>query len=199
MIGKLSAAKKTRLVFTMSVILNVFLLSAAAATAYRHWADHPWHDLKKSLAPETRHLIARNFQKAHRETKDLGIKARRARKNLVEIMAAEEFDEAAFDTAVERLELVKDEIEDRKIQAIKDLFSDLSLEDREKLAERMSEAIGGDFRRRGKALRSMRRLDRWSGDKGPQPISSSTEQHSPSADPPSPQPKPTVPEAFKSE
>ena len=153
-----SMSKRIKIIFTVSIALNVLLFGAGAGHVYHHWLSHPWHEVKAELAPETRNIVGRTFQSAFREIRPLGQDARRARADLVKILSAQKFDEAAFDKAVERLSGVKSKMRATKIKATKDLAMQLSAEERRKMAERMAKMVGGGHERRVKRHRNVERI-----------------------------------------
>jgi uncharacterized membrane protein len=115
---------------------------------YKHWSAQPWHEIKRELSPEGRNITGRAFQSAFRDIKPLGDKARKARGEIVKILSAEEFDGEAFDKAVARMLEVRGDMKALKIKALRDVASQLSVEDRRKMAERMADKVGGGYERR---------------------------------------------------
>jgi uncharacterized membrane protein len=136
-------SKRLKMVFMVSLILNVLLIGVVGGLAYKKWSAHPWHKIKHELSPETRHIVGRNLQSAFRDIKPLGNKARKARADLVKILSAEEFDGEEFDKAAARLVDVQDEMRAKKIAVTKEVAEQLSYEERQKMADRMTKMIGG--------------------------------------------------------
>lgn len=144
---------RMKTLLTLSVVLNVLLIGGFGGHIYKRWSSHPWHAVKQELSPETRNVIGRTFQSAFREIKPLGDEARKARADLVRILSADEFDEAAFDKAAEKISGVRSEMVAIKIQATKDAALQLSVEERRKMADRMAKMVGGGHERRVKRHR----------------------------------------------
>ena len=146
-------SKKIKIILSVSVFFNLLLVSIVAGHMFNHWSSHPWHEVKRELSPEARNIAGRAFQSTFRDIRPLGNKARKARGDLVKILTARKFDEAAFDKAAARLMGVRDEMKVMKVQAIKEIASQLSVEDRRKMAERMTRMVGGGYERRVKRHR----------------------------------------------
>lgn len=139
--------KNIKIILAVSLVLNVLLLGMAGGHAYTRWSAHPWHEMKQQLSPESRNLIGRTFQNAFREIKPLGDKARKARAKLVKILSADEFDEAAYDTVAAELLEIGGEMKTHKVDTIKTLASQMSVEDRRKMADKMAYMVGGGHER----------------------------------------------------
>lgn len=141
---------KTRMkvLLTGSLLLNVMLIGVIGGQVYKRWAAHPWHEVKKEFSPETRNLVGRTFQGAFREIRPLGAKARKTRAEILKIFTAENFDEEAYDQATEEILETRGQMARLKIQATKDLAKQLSVEERQKMADRMARMVGGGFERK---------------------------------------------------
>lgn len=125
-----------KIIFTLSVVLNVMLIGALGGFFYKRMTHMPHHDpaLRESLDPQTRHLMARQFR-AHKEEIGENIKAMRVvRQDIMTVMSAEEFDRAAYDQAVARLVQGQDTRMKHQAMMIGDIAGDLSVEERRKLA-----------------------------------------------------------------
>ncbi len=144
---------RKNILLTGSLILNILFFGVIGGHVYKKWSSHPWHEVKKELSPETRNVIGRTFQSTFREIRPLGQDARKARAELVKVLSAETFDADAFDEAAQRLQNIGGEIKALKIQATKDVASQLSVEERRKMADRMAKMVGGGHERRVKRHR----------------------------------------------
>jgi len=145
--------KRIKILLIGSLIFNVLFLGLIGGHFYKKWSSHPWHEVKKELSPETRNVVGRTFQSAFREIRPLGNDARKARADLVKILSADEFDAEAFDKAAGKLVGVRDKMTVIKIQATKDIASNLSVAERRKMANRMAKMVGGGHERRVKRHR----------------------------------------------
>lgn len=140
--------RSTKIILSVSLITNLLLVGVVGGAAYKKWSARPWHEVKKQLEPESRNVVARTFQDKFREIRPIGREARKARGDLIKVMTAEEFDVEAFDKAANELTDLRDRISEIKLQATKDILSQLPKEEREKLAGRLAESIGGGMERK---------------------------------------------------
>lgn len=137
-----------RVIFTVSVIMNVLLMGAAAGFFVQRWSVSPsWEITREALSPESRNIVARVFQKFHRDVKEDVGAVRSARKEMVQILKAESFDEAAFDKVQAKMQKAQFKVMEQKALITKDLAMQLSGDDRQKLAENLVKALGGYERR----------------------------------------------------
>ncbi len=142
------------------MLANVLLIGFIGGHAYKRWSHHPWNAMKHELSPETRNVVGRAFQSTFKTMKPLGDKARKSRAELVKILSAEAFDEAAFDKVAEELADTRDEMTDLKIKATRDVAKVLSPEERVKMADRMVKMIGGGREQKVKRDRKPKAMDR---------------------------------------
>ena len=150
--------QKFKIILSVSVLLNLLLIGTVAGHAYKHWSSHPWHQVKVDLSPEGQNMAGRTFQSAFRDIRPLGQDARKVRGELVKILSAEEFDEAAFDKATEKMLSIRGEMKDKKIQAMKEVAMNLSLEDRRAMADRIAKMVGGGREHKVKRHRNIQRI-----------------------------------------
>lgn len=139
--------KYIKYVFAASLFMNAILLGLIGGHEYQKWQVHPWQDVKQDLAPESRNLVARTFQSAFREIREIGDEARKTRSDLVEILSNPTFDEKAFDKTVKKLTEERQKITALKIQATKTVAQGLNPVDRKNMATRMTDMIGGGERK----------------------------------------------------
>lgn len=137
-----------KIIFTVSLLLNVLLLGVVGGHVYAQWKDHPWQDVREELSPEARNHAARIFQSAFRKIREVGDEARKARGELVKILSAETFDAKAFDKEAAKLAEARAEITTLKIAATKEVAMALDAQERAKMAQRMTDMIGGGWEKR---------------------------------------------------
>lgn len=151
--------KRIKLLLIGSLIFNVLALGIIGGHFYKRWSSHPWHEVKKDLSPETRNITGRVFQSTFREVRAFGNDARKARAELVKILSAKEFDADAFDRVTKKLVDARGEMVALKIKATRDLASQLSYEERKKMAKRMAKMVGGGHERRVKRKRKPKMIN----------------------------------------
>lgn len=136
--------KAVKVIFTVSVILNVLLLGAAGGLAYKHWNDKPpYHAIHAEMSPEARNIVARTMQNAFRDSRADMKEARAIKKDIRAIMVAPEFDAEAFDAKAEKLHSIMSAMGHKRIDITKDLAAQLSQDDRKVLAEKFSKGFRG--------------------------------------------------------
>lgn len=136
-------SKTLKIIFTVSIILNVLLSGAVGGVIYKEWRYHPWHEIKKELSPEAKNLVARSFQQGRREAGPSIREAMSDRRELVKILEAKEFDAEKFQAKAEELQKIQGKLTDIKIEATLELARELSYEDRKKLAENIARTFSG--------------------------------------------------------
>ncbi|MCB9989652.1 MAG: periplasmic heavy metal sensor [Rhodospirillales bacterium] len=144
-----------KIIFTLSVVLNLLLVGAVGSFALKMAGRMPGHDpaFKEDLTPETRHLMARTFRERHDEIKTHIKKGQDSRKALMDVMAAEKFDPEAYDRAVEDLIAVKGEMMRGFAGTVRELAKDLPVEERKKLGRHLA-----DFGRPGGHRHQQRKM-----------------------------------------
>lgn len=130
-----------KLIFTVSLLLNVLFAGAAAGLAYQRWSTPDWHKVKEDLSPEAREIVSGSFQKSREDMRVFIDEARAKKQEIMTILSAEPFDAAAFDQAMAELVGIKNEITARKIQAMKEMSQALPAEDRRKMAEKIAGSL----------------------------------------------------------
>lgn len=136
-------SKRMKVIFTISVLLNVILIGVIGGHALKRWSDNPLHQMQAEMSPEARHIVARTMQAAFRDGKGKMREARNVKKEIRAILAAEEFDADAFDAQAMKLHEIMSGMGQKRISITKDLAEQLSLEDRKVLAERFSRGFRG--------------------------------------------------------
>lgn len=138
--------KRVKIIFTLSVILNVLLVGIIGGHAYKriHEFDmSSWDEVKPLLAPPTRELI----DKIKDEKKDRIVasikEVRKYKTELEEIIGAPEFDNRKFNRTVRHWQDFQDRVTAGKIETIKTVARKASQEDRQKLASRFANMLMG--------------------------------------------------------
>ncbi|ARP80139.1 hypothetical protein CAL12_04390 [Bordetella genomosp. 8] len=124
-----------------SLVLNAFLLGGIAGGAYRWFsADHvaenaaaPRAALRfaaEELAPERRQQFLQALRQARRQGRDDALAAREARREVLEQLAAPQFDRAALDASLARAREADGEVRKRVERAVADFAESLSPQER---------------------------------------------------------------------
>lgn len=137
-------SKKMKIIFTLSVILNVLFIGLVAGKAVHKFRDHsPVEKIAKDMSPEGRHIVARTMQNAFREGRDKMKEMRKTKDEMKKIITADEFDPEAFEEQAEKMHSMFAEMGQKRIEVTKELAGQLSKEDRVKLAEGFAKGFHG--------------------------------------------------------
>lgn len=145
--------KTTKIILSSSLVVNLLFAGLIGGHVYDRFKRHPWQETKEQLSPESRNLVGRTFQNAFREIKPLGDEARKVRAELVKILSADDFDEAAFDAQAEKMLEISGKMDAHKVETVKTLAMQLSPEDRRTMADKMAVLVGGGHEKRVKRHR----------------------------------------------
>lgn len=136
--------KSVKIIFTLSIILNLLLLGVMGGHVYRMKHEHrPWDEVKESLAPETHQVFKEAFKGKGKEIVPFIRDVRQKKRAVKEVIVAEEFDSAAFDMAARELLALKESFSNSKMKFIEGVLSQLPQEERVKLADHMVEKLFG--------------------------------------------------------
>ncbi|HPF78404.1 MAG TPA: periplasmic heavy metal sensor [Alphaproteobacteria bacterium] len=123
--------KRIKIIFTLSVLLNILLAGVVAG----HFIQKDrYHRPPMELDQQTREKMKASFEKSREEMREFFQEMRKQRDALDEIISAPEFDRAAYDTAVSDILESKGEIVRKKAVMMGGMLSDMSVEERRKMA-----------------------------------------------------------------
>jgi uncharacterized membrane protein len=128
--------------FTFSILLNIVLLGMIGAF-YFCAPSFIWHRPGgpapvAGLSTEARKMVRESFHSAGMEMRDKFREAREAREALVKVLAADTFDEKAYDDASQHMNAVKQDIAAAKARVTRDLAAKLPAADRRKMARNLA-------------------------------------------------------------
>jgi uncharacterized membrane protein len=137
-------SRKMKTILTVSVILNVLLLGLSGGMLYKkwQWKSGRAHLAGADFAPDTRNVIARNFQAARNDMKDEFNKSRQIHKDLIDLLRAETIDEEAYAQKVKALDDIQGDLMVRRMEMLKDIALDLSPEERKKISKSFMKPYG---------------------------------------------------------
>lgn len=133
-------SKRMKLVFTISLLLNIILIGAGAGMFYRFTMEGP---VPGDMTPEARHFMARTFQEGRDRVKPLITDIKQKRAAVEEIMVADKFDLDAYKAAVSKMMDSRDAISRERAEIMGEALVDLPLEDRKRLAKHMLDGLSG--------------------------------------------------------
>lgn len=139
-------SKRMKLVFTISLLLNIVLVGVGAGMLVRMCQDIP---IPGQISPEARHFIARTFQQGREEVKPLIDEVKANRRKVEAILIAETFDKKAYDAAVDKMLDSRDKVSRKRADIMGRALVDLPAEDRQKFANRILDGLDGLKPRKG--------------------------------------------------
>lgn len=130
--------RRMKLIFTLSLLLNILLIGTGAGLFYKFCQDGP---IPPDLSPEARHFMARTFQEGRATIKPLITDIKKDRKALEAVIAADTFDRAAYDEGVAKVLDTKNKIGKQRADIIGAALMDLPAADRQKFARRILDGL----------------------------------------------------------
>lgn len=136
--------RTTKIILTVSILLNLLLSGALAGYAVKAYQHRPEYNkpFYKALSPEGQLLLDKVFQQARSEMKENFKEVRSLRHEIMTLLMAEKFDVEAFDTLTSEMMTMHVAMMKARMEAHKNLAQDLSTADRQQLAKFLSR-LGG--------------------------------------------------------
>jgi uncharacterized membrane protein len=133
---------RIKLLFTLSLILNVVFIGVGLGLLYRFCMDMPMR-IPGDMSPEARHFIAKTFQDGRDQTKPLIEDIKSQRTKVENIITAKEFDLKAYNAAVDDMLETRDEISRTRAKIMGEALKELPAEDRKRFAKRILDGLEG--------------------------------------------------------
>lgn len=152
-----------KIIFTISVLVNVLLVGFVAGSAYRQQTQ--WKDVKTELSDKGHDIVQKNLVKSREDMREKFKEMKKHHTALKKIVEAPEFDQEAYDQTIEHILRNKDEMARFKAEAMGKTLAELPPEERKKLSGRMLKSLSGkgggrknrdsdrDFRHRSDRIR----------------------------------------------
>lgn len=153
-----------KIIFTLSVLLNILLIGAGLG--WHHKRSHHWpgKDVRSEISEESRAVMKQNFKNAKAQYKPIFEEMREDKKAVQAVLEADEFDEAAYDSAVDELLSTRDKLSRTMSGQAKNFLRDLPPEDRKAMAEHMVQKMSGHGHYKKHKKPGERKLDKPSGE-----------------------------------
>ena len=136
--------KSVKIIFTLSIILNLLLLGLIGGHAMRVRGEpRPWDEMKTALAPETLGVLKTTFKDKRKDIFPLFKEARNIKQQMKSIITAESFDLAAFDAQAKALQDLNVQFSEHRLEALRDILSQLPQAERAKLADHTVDKLFG--------------------------------------------------------
>lgn len=132
--------RRKKLIFTISILLNIIFAGVGAGLAFKYCRDMP---VPGDLSPEGQHSTARIFQEGRQDAMPLIHDLKKQRKIVEEILTADAFDAAAYKESVAALLAAQGKLHQHKAATMARAVENLSPEDRKKFARRIMDGLDG--------------------------------------------------------
>lgn len=144
--------KKIKIIFTLSLVINILLLGILGGQAYRmkSGGHGSWGTLREKLTPETRVLMKQTFKDKKPEIFAIFKEVREKKNVLIKVFSAEVFNPRAYDAAARDLQQLGIKIANHKLETFKELGTQLPQEDRKVLAQKLVSIVLGKHGHKGK-------------------------------------------------
>lgn len=136
-------SKKIKVIFTLSIILNVLFIGLMVGHFQKMKKHADWHQVKETLAPETRDILKDTFKGRWKNMRTAFKEMRDNKMAMKEVLIAEDFDTLAYDKVAEKMVEFNGIFMRDRIDAIKEVFAKLPQEERVKLADHTIEKLTG--------------------------------------------------------
>lgn len=125
-----------KIIFTVSVLLNVLLVGMLAGSCDKRW-DGPLSRMAESRDPQFDHKMGKAMMEARKGQQPLQDSLKSAKKELHKVLAAETFDEAAFNAASEKMYKAQADLFKSRNEATLNMAKDMSPAERQEMAKHL--------------------------------------------------------------
>ncbi len=143
--------RKTKVVLTASLLLNVFMASAIVGKMSQKHSGYDRLFDKAGVEQETRDVIRSAFKGKKDEIRAIMKETREKTLVLEEVISAPEFDVAAYDRAAFALQELGARVSMHRLATFREVLSELSQDERSKVAQMVSAKIMSKHHRKGRS------------------------------------------------
>ncbi len=131
-------SRKLKIVFTLSVLLNVLLLGVLAGSCYkRNYGPHDGPPHMREADAKLSPRVAMAMKESRKQERILFDQMKEARQDIMNVLEAPEFDEAAFIAASETINKAQQALADVRTKTTLDLARNATVEERKQLVSHM--------------------------------------------------------------
>ena len=149
-------SKRMRLIFTVSILLNIVFIAVGVGMFYRYCQDIP---IPGTMSPDARNFVARTYQNGREEVKPLIKEVKGRRKAVEAILESDNFDRKAYDAAVDDLLETQGKIARHRADTMGKALTDLTDDDRKKFSKEIINGLTPGRSRHGGKHRSAKPQD----------------------------------------
>ncbi len=139
--------RRVKIIFTISVLLNVVLIAMALGTYFRFHRDMP--PMPDMLSAQSRQVLSDTFKQGREEIGPLfgNMKAERAK--VETILTADDFDAQAYDAAVSQMLDAREAITRKKAEIMGRAMAQLPAQERQKFTGYFLDKLEGRYPHKG--------------------------------------------------
>jgi len=138
--------RRMKLIFTISLLLNIVFVGVGAGLLYRYCQDIP---IPGTMSPDARNFVARTYQNGREEVKPLITEVKARKKAVEDILQSGNFDRKAYDAAVNDLLETQGKIARHRADTMGKALDELSPEDRQKFSKEIINGLTPGRRHKG--------------------------------------------------
>ncbi len=139
---------RNKLIFTISILLNIVLIAAGLGMLYKFCQDIP---IPGTMSPDARAFVARTYQNGREEVRPLIEQVKARREKVEDILESDNFDRKAYDKAVDDLLQTQGKIARHRADTMGKALTDLTDDDRKKFSKEIINGLTpGRPRHKGK-------------------------------------------------
>lgn len=146
--------KTLKIIFTVSLLLNLVLIGVGAGAAYKMRANFALSP--QPVSTEVRQKLKRSMKENRAEMRPLFKQMKENKKELRTILTAEEFDASAYRKSMENILDVKDKVARQRAVSMEKVLAELSPSERQKISERFLKRMDGNHKRPSQRHRKVR-------------------------------------------
>lgn len=129
---------RMKLIFTISVLLNIVFVGVGAGMLYKFCRDVP---IPGEMSPDARNFVARTYQKGREEVKPLIDEVKARKKKVESILLADKFDAKAYDAAIDDVLETQGKIARHRADTMSKALAELSADDRKKFSKSILDGL----------------------------------------------------------
>ncbi len=139
---------RMKLIFTISILLNIVFIGVGAGMFYKFCQDIP---IPGTMSPDARAFVARTYQNGREEVKPLIEEVKARRKTVENILTSDNFERKSYDKAVDDLLDTQGKIMRHRANTMGKALNELSDDDRKKFSKEIINGLTpGRQRHKGK-------------------------------------------------
>ncbi len=130
--------RRMKLIFTVSVLLNIVFVGVAAGMFYKFCQDVR---IPADMSPEARSFVARTYQNGREDVKPLITEVKARKKKVESTILADSFDAKAYNDAVDDLLETQQKIMRHRANTMEKALVELSTQDRKKFSKEILDGL----------------------------------------------------------